>query len=71
MLSEEQKKEMSLEEQYKDLMDKLEMTQAIKHGGMHAATDLIVSFEQCCHVHQPYVVKLWQQGNTDYYLLLH
>ena len=32
-MSDDQKKEMSLEEQYKDLMDKLEMTQAIKHGG--------------------------------------
>ena len=34
VLSDEQKKEMSLEEQYKDLVDKVEMTQAIKHGGI-------------------------------------
>lgn len=33
ILTEEQRKEMTLEEQLKDLQEKLDMTQAIKHGG--------------------------------------
>ncbi|EDO40569.1 predicted protein [Nematostella vectensis] len=36
ILTEEQRKDMTLEEQLKDLMDKLDMTQAIKHGGVRA-----------------------------------
>lgn len=33
ILTEEQRKEMTHEEQLKDLQEKLDMTQAIKHGG--------------------------------------
>ena len=33
VLTEQQRKEMTLEEQLKDLQEKLDMTQAIKHGG--------------------------------------
>lgn len=33
ILTEQQRKEMTLEEQLKDLQEKLDMTQAIKHGG--------------------------------------
>lgn len=33
VLTEEQRREMTLEEQLKDLQEKLDMTQAIKHGG--------------------------------------
>lgn len=36
VLTEEQRKEMTLEEQLKDLQEKLDMTQAIKHGGVRA-----------------------------------
>lgn len=34
ILTEEQRKEMTLEEQLKDLQEKQDMTQAIKHGGI-------------------------------------
>jgi len=37
ILTEEQRKEMTLEEQLKDLQEKLDMTQAIKHGGKYSA----------------------------------
>ena len=33
VLTEEQRRDMTLEEQLKDLQEKLDMTQAIKHGG--------------------------------------
>ena len=33
ILTDEQRRDMTLEEQLKDLQEKLDMTQAIKHGG--------------------------------------
>ncbi|PFX15584.1 peregrin-like [Stylophora pistillata] len=36
VLTEEQRRDMTLEEQLKDLQEKLDMTQAIKHGGVRA-----------------------------------
>jgi hypothetical protein len=40
ILTEEQRKDMSLEEQLKDLNEKLEMTQAIKSGSKSASRDI-------------------------------
>ena len=33
ILTDEQRRDMTLEEQLKDLQEKIDMTQAIKHGG--------------------------------------
>ena len=37
ILTDAQKRDMTLEEQLKDLIDKQDMTQAIKHGGQTAS----------------------------------
>lgn len=45
VLTEEQRRDMTLEEQLKDLQEKLDMTQAIKHGGQ--ICDIITLVNVC------------------------